>query len=269
MFYHAQNGKLEFEETDMDYICFGRGEKNLIFIPGLGDGLKTVKGTAVAFALMYRIYALKYRVFVFSRKNLLPEGYSTRDMANDVKEAMVRLKIAKADIIGVSQGGMIAQYLAIDYPAMVHKLILAVTSPRPNETLTAAAEHWIALARSGDYKNIFIDTAERSYTDRYLKKFRRLYPVLTRLGKPRDFDRFIIQADACIRHNAIDELDKIKCPACIIGADNDKIVGRNASLEIADRIEGSRIFIYPDMGHGVYEEAKDFNERVLNFLDAQ
>ncbi len=38
----------------MDYISFGKGNKNLIIIPGLGDGLRTVKGMAIPLAFMYK-----------------------------------------------------------------------------------------------------------------------------------------------------------------------------------------------------------------------
>lgn len=37
----------------MDYIRFGRGKKTLVMIPGVGDGLKTVCGTALFFAVSY------------------------------------------------------------------------------------------------------------------------------------------------------------------------------------------------------------------------
>ena len=37
--------------------------------------------------------------------------------------------------MGVSQGGMIAQYLAIDHPDLVERLVLAVTAPRVNEII--------------------------------------------------------------------------------------------------------------------------------------
>ncbi|MGN0250788.1 MAG: alpha/beta fold hydrolase [Oliverpabstia sp.] len=69
------------------------------------------------------MYANDYKVFIFSRKNDLEEGYSTRDMARDQAEAMKMLGIKSANILGISQGGMIAQYLAIDYPDLV---VLAV-----------------------------------------------------------------------------------------------------------------------------------------------
>ena len=114
-------------DIDMDYISFGNGDKNLIIIPGLGDSLKNVKGTAFPFSLMYRLFAKDFKVYVFSRKNRIEKNYSTRDMAADLATVIKQLGIGKASIMGISQGGMIAQYLAIDFPEIVEKLILAVT----------------------------------------------------------------------------------------------------------------------------------------------
>ena len=54
MFYNAVNGSIPIDHTTMDYISFGIGDKHLIMIPGLGEGLTTVKGTAVPMALTYR-----------------------------------------------------------------------------------------------------------------------------------------------------------------------------------------------------------------------
>ena len=88
----------------MDYISFGYGTENLIIIPGLGDGLQTVKGLAVPFAMMYRIFAKDYKVYVFSRKRILEPGYSIKDMAEELKIAMEELQINKAHILGVSPG---------------------------------------------------------------------------------------------------------------------------------------------------------------------
>ena len=80
------------------------------------------------------------------------------------------------------------------------------------------------------------------------------------------FDRFIVQANACINHNAYDKLDKIKCPTLIIGAKEDGVLGIVGSEELAKGIENSELYIYENYSHGVYEEAKDFNDRVLEYL---
>lgn len=268
MLLNAENGIVTIGGMDMDYISFGKGNKILIMLPGLGDGLATVKGTALFLAIAYRVYAKDYKVFVFSRKNRLEEGYSTRDMARDQAEAMKMLGIFKADIIGVSQGGMIAQYMAIDYPELVDKLVLAVTLSKQNEIIQKTVGSWMEMAKCGKYKDLIIDTAEKSYSERYLKKHRFLYPLLGKMGKPKDFTRFLIQANSCIHHNAHIELDKIKCPTLVVGSDCDKIVGSNSSREIAKRIKDSELFIYKGLGHAAYEEAKDFNVRILNFLNS-
>lgn len=266
MFYHAHNRSVRVGDSEMDYISFGNGNKNLIILPGLGDGLSTVKGMALILSIMYRIYAKDFTVYVFSRKNDLQEGYSTREMAKDQAEAMTVLGISKADVLGISQGGMIAQYLAIDYPDMVSKLILAVTSAKPSETMKKTVGIWIELAAQGNYKDLMIDTAEKSYSEKYLKKYRRIYPLIGRIGKPKSFRRFLIQAASCISHNAYAELNKIVCPTFVIGGDCDKIVGTDAAFAAAEKISQRELFIYHGLGHAVYEEAKDFNMRVLEFL---
>lgn len=268
MFYNAKNGKLKIDDTEMEYICFGKGEKTLIMIPGLGDGLKTVKGLAIPFAMLYKQYAHEYTVYVFSRKNKLKEGFTTREMASDLVTAMDILGIKKASIIGISQGGMIAQYIAIDAPNKVEKLVLAVTLCKPNETSQRVIGDWIKMAESNEYGNIFIDIAEKSYTEKRLRMYRLCYPLLTRYTKPKDLTRFIIQAYACITHHAKAELDKIKCPTLVIGGDEDQIVGSESSSELAEGIKNSQLILYSGMSHGLYEEASDFNTHVLTFLKA-
>lgn len=82
--FHAKNGQLKLEETSVDYIQFGTGENCLILIPGVGDGLRTVRGSALPFSFLYRMFAKEYTVFAFSRKNNLPETYTTEQMADDL-----------------------------------------------------------------------------------------------------------------------------------------------------------------------------------------
>ena len=266
MFYNAKNCAITIGNTEMEYITFGSGKKNAILIPGLGDGLRTVKGKAVPFACLYHEFAQGYTVYCFSRKNEMEEGYTTRDMARDMKFAMEQLGIEKADIIGVSQGGMIAQFIAIDYPEVVDKLVLAVTVPKSNETLETVVGSWIQFAYDDNYYDLTVDNAEKLYTEEYLKRYRKIYPLLARLNTPKSTKRFIIMAKACITHNAYDELDKIKAPTFIIGAEKDLIVTGDASRVLAERIAGSELYMYEDYGHGVFEEAKGFNQKVREFL---
>ncbi len=262
---NAKNGRLTLPTGEMDYIRFGSGSKTLVMIPGVGDGLKTVKGMALPFALMYRTLAMDFTVYVFSRRTILASGMTTRDMAEDLNSAMEQLHLSGVALVGVSQGGMISQWLTIDHPDKVGRLVLTVTLSRPNDTVRDVIGRWLKMAEQGDYKGIMLDTAERSYSDKRLKKARLTYKILGSFGKPKSFDRFIIQAQSCMMHDTYDLLDRIACPTLIIGGAEDQIVTGNASAEIAERIPGAQLYMYDGLGHGLYEEAPDFLLRVKDF----
>lgn len=267
MLYNAKNGSLTIENTKMDYIRFGTGERILIMLPGLGDSLRSMKGTALPMALMYRIFAGDFTVYAFSRKNKLEPGTTTRDMARDQMLAMEQLGIERADIFGVSMGGMIAQHMAIDYPERVNRLILAVTSARPNPILAESVGEWIACARRGDHTAFMDSNVQRIYSEGYYRRNKWLIPVMGKITKPASYERFFVQADACLSHNAYSNLDKIQSPTLVIGGEQDKTLGGEPSREIAAAIPGARLRMYQQWGHGVYEEAKDFNQVIIDFLN--
>ena len=266
MLYNAKNGTLKIGGTTMDYIRFGSGERILVMLPGLGDGLRSTKGTTLPMAFMYREFAKDFTVYAFGRKNVLPEGYTTRDMARDQAEAMEQLGISKADIFGVSMGGMIAQHLAIDYPGKVGKLILTVTSARPNPILAESIEEWVSCAKRGDHTGLMDSNVRRIYSEDYYRKNKWLVPIMGKLTKPKSYDRFFVQADACLTHDAYESLKQIKAPTLVIGGEKDLSLGGDASREIAAAIPDVELRMYDQWGHGLYEEAKDFNRVVLDFL---
>ena len=266
MLHNAKNSTLKIGGTTMDYIRFGIGERILVMLPGLGDGLRSMKGTALPMAFMYREFARDFTVYAFGRKNALPEGYTTRDMARDQAEAMEQLGIQKADIFGVSMGGMIAQHLAIDYPEKVNKLILTVTSSRPNPILTASIEEWVSSAKREDHTSLMDSNVRRIYSDGYYRKNKWMVPIMGKLTKPKSYDRFYVQADACLTHDAYESLNQIQAPTLVIGGEKDISLGGDASREIAEKIPGAELRMYAQWGHGLYEEAKDFNRVVLDFL---
>ena len=141
MLYKAKESKVRVNDMDIDYISFGSGKKALILIQGLNT--RGIKGSALPLAYMYRIFAKDYKVYLFDRRPDAKEGITVKEMAEDIAVAMDNLGITNADILGVSQGGMIAQYLAIDRSDLVNKLVLAFTLSRNNDKVISAIETWV------------------------------------------------------------------------------------------------------------------------------
>ena len=106
----------------------------------------------------------------------------------------------------------------------------------------------------------------RIYSEGYYRKNRWMTPLVGALTKPRSYERFYRQAEACLTHDALAELGGIRAETLVIGGERDLALGGEASRVLAERIPGAKLKMYPDWGHGLYEEAGDFNDVVLAFL---
>lgn len=261
-----KNGSVHIGDTEMYYVSFGKGNKTIIVLPGLSDGLATVKGKALFLRSPYRRFLRDYTVYMFSRKNLMPEGYSIKQMADDQAVAMKELGIDKAAVLGVSQGGMVSQYLAINHPNQVEKLVLAVTAPYANAVVKDAVGSWIEMAKKQDHVSLMVDTAKRMYSKAYLDKNRKLLHVTAKFTKPKSYERFFRNAYAIMDFDAREELKKVCCPTLIIAGDDDNTVGNDAPYELNRLIPDSKLHIYEGLGHGAFEEAGDFYDRVFEFF---
>ena len=116
-------------------------------------------------------------------------------------------------------------------------------------------------------KALVLDMALKMYSDAYVKRYKPFLPILTMVQKPKDKQRFIPLAKACLTCDAYSELEKIKCPVFVIGGAQDNIVTGEASKEIARKL-GCECYLYESLGHAAYEEAEDFNKRVYEFLNS-
>lgn len=63
-----KSGSVRIGSTEMYYVSFGSGSRNLIVLPGLSDGLATVKGKGLILSVSYRRFMKDYTVYMFSRK---------------------------------------------------------------------------------------------------------------------------------------------------------------------------------------------------------
>ena len=265
MFYNAKESQLQIGDTKMSYASFGNGDKTMVIIPGLS--LRDVKGAGLGLAYMYRKFTKEYTVYVFDRKDDIPEGYTVKDIADDVAEGMRQLGLKNAYVFGVSQGGMVVQYLALNYPELVKKLVLGVTLSRNNETVTKVVNHWIEQFEQAKYTEFVEDMLRNMYSEAYIRKYSFLFPILIRFSVPKNMERFMRLAKACMTCDTYDRLTEIKCPVLILGGSKDLVTTGQASVEMAEKL-GCEIYMYENLGHSAYEEAADFNDRIYDFFQS-
>ena len=97
--------------------------------------------------LLEQLASANYRVIIFENRGVGESTVGTKEFsisqfANDTLGLLDALGISKADILGWSMGGMIAQQLAVTNPDRVDNLILYTTScggpndrPTPSEVI--------------------------------------------------------------------------------------------------------------------------------------
>lgn len=250
----------------MNVTKIGGGEKVFVMIPGLS--LKPVSESAAAVAGQYKKACDEYTIYLFDRKKNPEKGYTIRQMAKDTAEVMKKLGLSAVYAFGASQGGVILQFLMIDYPGLIKKAVIGSSMARATATSEKVLSKWVELAKAGDPKALNHDCFEKIYSEDFLKKYEAALPVLESVGTPEDCENFVILASACDGFSAYEELDKVKAEVLVIGSTCDNVVSLKGSEEIAQKL-GCELFVYDSYSHAVYDEAPDYLDRILEFFSRE
>ena len=160
------------------YTTVGNGPRPLVLVPGLSDPFQDESYswlTTRALERYYRRFSGDYTVYVVSRRRRLPEGYTTRDMADDYADVIEEIG-GSADLCGLSMGGLIVQHVAANHPELVNNLVIGVSGCRVGETGRRTVRRWREWAERGWWFDIYLDSIPQTYTG-----YRRwLYPPLIR-----------------------------------------------------------------------------------------
>lgn len=247
----------------MRFFRFGNENgKPFVIIPGAA--LKSVMLSAELIAAQYSALAGDFNVHVFDRREDIPEVYSIYDMADDTAEAMDSLGLTGSVVYGVSQGGMIAQAMAVRRPELVERLILCSTAPYIPEASAKIVGEWARCAENRDVPGLMKAFAENVYSEAYLDKYRDAFAAFGKSLTEDDLARFVLSTRSIGSFDIREHLGKIKCPLLVIAADNDRIFGTEPSAEIAERT-GGELVVCRGESHAVYDEDPSVIVRTAEF----
>jgi len=107
----------------MYYEIHGKGDMPLVLIHGGGSTIGTSFGNMLPlFAKHYKVIAVELQAHGHTSDRDAPESF-TQD-ADDVAALLKNLGIAKANILGFSNGGSTALQIAIRHPQVVNKIVV-------------------------------------------------------------------------------------------------------------------------------------------------
>ncbi len=205
---------------------------------------------------------------------------SVEDMASNAAAFIRALGLAKADILGFSLGGLVAQALAVGAPDLVRRLILVGTGPRGGEGMASLTPEAQAIF-GAEYTNpdevwlgAFFTPSERSQAAgrALLKRFR-----LRTEDRDRDVSDRVApaQLEALAKWgapstSALGYLRAITQPALVVNGSHDVLIYSVNSLILQQNLPNAQLIVYPDANHGSqYQYPKLFVDDVTRFLGAE
>ena len=200
-----------------------------------------------------------------------PERFEVTQMARDVVAVLDHAGIAKAHVLGISLGGMIAQELAAGHPDRVDALVLAATTPGfPGGYPIPSAS--MALFAAGPF--LSLDAKRRRHVMNALSAATvRDRPELVDelvehvTARPTSPQGASAQAIAGAAYVSSYGPQAIRARTLVLHGDADTVVDpRNAQI-LARRIPDAELVLFPGLGHLLFWEDPDaFADAVTSFL---
>ncbi|KAM0321923.1 hypothetical protein ACHAQA_009820 [Verticillium albo-atrum] len=189
---------------------------------------------------------------------------SIQAMAAETVEFLGAIDVPKADVFGFSMGGMTAQYIAMEYPQVVNKLILggirpgygpgvvgtdpdAASGPGGEPTVQPTEEYMLGIF-------FFPSTSSRAAGGRW---WNRIYERQVEGEERKDF---IVGAGVGAQLTAITafasdpqlyaRLSNITMPSLVTNGHTDVLMGTANSLVLQQQLPDAQLHLYPDSGHG-------------------
>lgn len=252
------------DKFEMKYFKFGAGDKTAVILPGLS--VKSIVSAAESVASAYKSMRDDYTIYVFDRRAVCPENYSIKDMADDTALALDSLGLKNIYLFGVSQGGMIAQYLTLNRPDFVYKLVLCSTIARITKDNFGVIKKWIEFAEKRDSESLNKSIVSSVYSDKFVGEYGEFCLRLMGVASEDELKRFIILAKSCEGFDVYNRLGEIKCPTFVIGSKADKVFDFKYIAELAEKT-GAAFKEYEEYGHAVYDETPDCLKEILKFYN--
>lgn len=242
-----------------------RADRALVLLPGPTDSWRSYESVLERLPPSIRAIAVSQRGHGESDKPLT--GYRVEDFAADVVPLIDALGIERAVLAGHSGSCLVVRRVAIDHPEHVAGLVLEAspTTLRGDAGLERFVDSIVpgpddqvdpTFARS-----FVVDTSSEDVGPELLDQLvRELLKVPARVWR----EMFA----GLLQYDDMSELGRISAPTLLVWGDADPLVARDRQEELAERIPGADLLVYPGVGHTPrWEDPARFASDVVAFAE--
>ncbi|GJN67601.1 alpha/beta-hydrolase [Purpureocillium lilacinum] len=195
------------------------------------------------------------------------------------------LGVKRADVMGFSMGGCVAQLVALNAPKLVRALVLCGTIPSEGEGVIRAPigpfNQLKAAATDDEDRKAFLETfftksersqaAGRASWERIVNARPNRTPAVPAAAAHRQaiaFAKFMDPKQA--KDASYDRFHELKLPVLIANGNEDLLLPTENSILMWKKLSslGAQLHLYPDSGHGfLFQNAGPFSALINTFLD--
>jgi 3-oxoadipate enol-lactonase len=215
-------------------------------------------------------FAAQHRVIVpdlrgHGRSRELPPPYTAARLASDLSRLLDHLGIDSTAVLGYSQGGAIAQQLALDHPERCNRLVLACASAFNTANLREKLEGRLVpllLQILGMRRFAKLVVSQGS---KQLDKERADWVI--RLIADQDRKVMVSAWKEAMAFDSRLRLAEIRCPTLVVAASDDGAVPLHHAKMLHDGIPGSRLVIVNGADHAlIWTRPDEFVQITDQFL---
>ena len=251
------------------YESFGEGEP-LILVAGFASG---------AWIWFKQIDELSkhFRVITFDPRGISKSvidsslTVSIQLIADDIASLLDELKITKANILGTSFGGFVAQEFALKYPERLNKLVLACTSFGGKNHVAPSIEVLMAFASTENLNSL--DRVRKymipAFTSEFVKNNAAEVDKVCNLREQNIVPEIVYfqQLQSATIFDAESRIANISAETLILTGDKDGVVPMQNSKNLAETIPNSSLEIIENGSHLFFiEKADEFYRIVKDFI---
>ena len=215
----------------------------------------------------------KYRVIRFDArghgKTDAPHGrYDFKTLAQDTIALMDHVYVKRAAFVGLSMGGMVAQFLGLDHAARFSSLTIVSSSSKTANDMRHLWHDRVVVAREKGMKSQVEPALQRWLAASARAGRPDLVARCTRLIEATPLEGYAGWCGAIEHLDMTAKLGGIKLPTRIIVGAEDPATPPAASETIQRHIPGSELVIMPGVAHMLaIENPAAFHAELLPFLD--
>jgi pimeloyl-ACP methyl ester carboxylesterase len=251
----------------LPYACAKGGQRVLVVFDGLDFSHKPPSALMLRFMFGFIKHLTDdFTVYLVRRRPGLPAGYSMRDMSNDYA-VMIKDELEyPVDIMGLSTGGPIAQWFAVDHPELTRRLVLAMAGYRLNENGKRLQLQVADLVRADRYRAAAALMSTSMFSGVSGVFFKAMFWLVGGMmfGSSASSSDGLVEIEAEDKHDFKDHLVEIKVPTLVIGGDEDFFY---PVRETAEGIPGAKLVLYRGVGHTAMMK-REFGQDLLAFLNS-